>query len=32
VETPRKNTDVDTLVKEKKELIGVWKRKKEQET
>jgi hypothetical protein len=31
VETPRQNKDVDTLVKQKKELIGVWKRKQEQE-
>jgi hypothetical protein len=31
VETPRQNLDVDTLVKEKKKLIGLWKSKHEQE-
>jgi hydroxymethylpyrimidine/phosphomethylpyrimidine kinase len=31
VETPRQNKDEDTLFKQKKELIGIWKRKKEQE-
>jgi hypothetical protein len=31
VETPKKNKDVDTLLKQKKELTGVWKRKQEQE-
>jgi hypothetical protein len=31
LETPRQNKDVDTFFKQKKELIGFWKRKKEQE-